>query len=82
MAESKLTVIIERLQAMVEDNRGEMQTREFMQFGVPVCRVTYQHLNHQWVLERYEPDRLLYFDDLDLVAIEIFDCLYDFRHSF
>lgn len=82
MAESKLMVIIERLQAMVEDTRGEMQTREFMQFGVPVFRVTYQHLNQQWVLERYEPDRLLYFDDLDLVAIEIFDCLYDFRHSF
>lgn len=82
MEKTRLIVILDRLQAMQEDQRGEIQTREFMQFGVPVCRITYQRLNKQWVLERYEPDRLLYFDDIDLVAIEIFDCLYDFRHSF
>lgn len=82
MQESKLMIILGRLQAMIEDQSSELQTREFMQFGIPVCRVTYQQLNRQWIVERYEPDRILYFDDIDLVAIEIFDCLYDFHHSF
>ncbi|KRN58106.1 hypothetical protein IV45_GL000548 [Limosilactobacillus secaliphilus] len=67
---------------MMHDDSGDPQAREFMQFGVPVCKVTFNREQDQFIVERYEPDRRMIFDDLDLVAIEVYDCLYDFRHSF
>ena len=70
MHNSHLINILSRLDAMMKDESSDPQQREFMQFGVPVCKVS------------YEPDQRMYFDDIDLVAIEIYDCLYDFRHSF
>lgn len=82
MSHSHLYEILKRLDAMMKDESGDPQQREFMQFGVPVCKVTYNQEQGQFIVERYEPDQRMYFDDVDLVAIEIYDCLYDFRHSF
>lgn len=82
MINSHLYDILKRLDAMLHDQNGVPQQREFMQFGVPVCKVTYNKELDQFIVERYEPERRMLFDDLDLVAIEVYDCLYDFRHSF
>ena len=69
MAASQLVQIIRRLDAMRNDHTGNRQRRTFEQFGIPVCEVTYIR------------DRVR-FDDLDLAAIEVFNCLYDFRNTF
>lgn len=82
MHNSHLINILSRLDAMMKDESSDPQQREFMQFGVPVCKVTYNHEQGQFIVERYELDQRMYFDDIDLVAIEIYDCLYDVRHSF
>lgn len=82
MIHSNLQKIIQRLDAMTMDNSNEKQVREFAQYGVPVCKVTYNRLSGEFTVDRYNPDRNLVFDNLDLAAIEIYDCLYDFRYSF
>lgn len=82
MVHSNLQTIITRLDAMMMDNHHDEQVREFMQYGVPVCKVTYNRSTGEFTVERYNPDRNLSFDNLDLAAIEIYDCLYDFRYSF
>ncbi|MDY5628440.1 DUF1797 family protein [Limosilactobacillus coleohominis] len=79
---SNLQKIINRLNAMILDSSREFQVREFAQYGVPVCKVTYFRDRGEFVVDRYNPDRDLVFDNIDLVAIEIYDCLYDFQHSF
>lgn len=79
---SNLQKIINRLNAMTLDDSREFQVREFAQYGVPVCKVTYFRDRGEFVVDRYNPDRDLVFDNIDLVAIEIYDCLYDFQHSF
>lgn len=82
MIHSNLQKIIQRLDAMMMDNASENQVREFAQYGVPVCKVTYNRILGEFTVERYNPDRNLVFDNVDLAAIEIYECLYDFRHSF
>lgn len=82
MIHSHLMQILQRLNAMINDHSGPHQVREFFQYGVPVCKVTYQQETGEFIIDRYRPDRNLVFDDADLAAIEIYDCLYDFRHSF
>lgn len=79
---SNLQKIIKRLDAMTLDNSSDHQVREFSQYGVPVCKVTYLRERSEFLIERYNPDHDLVFDNIDLVAIEIYDCLYDFQHSF
>lgn len=79
---SHLRKIIQRLDAMTMDNSSDRQVREFAQYGVPVCKVTYLRSSGEFILDRYNPDHNLVFDNIDLVAIEIYDCLYDFKHSF
>lgn len=82
MVNSKLQRIIKRLDAMIVDRSGVKQVREFQQYGVPICKVVYDQMSGEFIVDRYDPDHQLVFDDLDLAAIEIYDCLYDFRHSF
>lgn len=82
MVQSNLVKIIQRLDAMRMDQSGSRQVREFAQYGVPVCKVTYRQDTGEYIVDRYNPDRNLVFDNLDLAAIEIYDCLYDFRYSF
>ncbi|WP_295732067.1 DUF1797 family protein [uncultured Limosilactobacillus sp.] len=82
MINSNLGKILRRLDAMVVDQSSPKQVREFQQYGVPVCKVIYDQLAGEFVVNRYDPENELVFDNLDLAAIEIYDCLYDFRHSF
>lgn len=82
MVHSNLQKIIQRLDAMMMDNSSDQQVREFAQYGVAVCKVTYLRTTGEFIVERYNPDHSLVFDNLDLAAIEIYDCMYEFRHSF
>lgn len=82
MATSQLVQIIRRLDAMRNDQTGNRQRRTFEQFGIPVCEVTYICDRDEFVYVRFRPHERFRFDDLDLVAIEVFNCLYDFRNTF
>lgn len=82
--QSRLLTIINRLAAMAiaaEQTHAD-QRREFTQFGVFVCEVSYQVATGEYVVSHARDEEQLVFDDLDLAAIEVYDCLYDFRHTF
>lgn len=80
--ESRLIKIIQRLQAMTSVRGTAPQIREFTQFGVYVCEVSYQPTRQEFIVRRVRQQEQLVFDDLDLAAMEVYDCLYDFRHTF
>ena len=82
VAKSQLLQIIRRLNAMKHDQRGRHQRRTFEQFGVPVCEVTYVSDTDEFVFVRFRPQERFRFVDIDLVAIEVFNCLYDLEHTF
>ncbi|MBA2914661.1 DUF1797 family protein [Limosilactobacillus frumenti] len=82
MEESTLEVIIRRLHAMMRDQSSDFQKRIFEQFGIPVCEVRYSRVGDEFTFIRYRPRERFRFDDLDLVAIEVFNSLYDLKHTF
>ncbi|MBU3829814.1 MAG: YkuJ family protein [Candidatus Limosilactobacillus merdavium] len=82
VASSSLEKIINRLQAMTLDQTADRQKRTFEQFGIPLCEVTYIRSTREFIFLRYRPRERFHFDELDLAAIEVFNCLYDFRHTF
>ncbi|MBB1079817.1 YkuJ family protein [Limosilactobacillus sp. STM2_1] len=82
MKESELLVIIKRLNAMQNDYSKNRQKRTFEKFGIPLCDVTYLHDSQEFIFVRYRPYERFRFDDIDLVAIEVFDCLYDLENTF
>lgn len=82
MARSQLVQIIKRLDAMRHDRSGNRQRRTFEQFGVPVCEVTYVQDRDEYVFVRFRPRERFRFDDIDLAAIEVFNCLYDLKNTF
>lgn len=78
-----LIQIIKRLQAMQLDRSGSSeQRRTFSAYGIPVCEVVYRPKTHDFTFIRYSPEEHFQFDLLDLVAIEVYDTLYAFEHSF
>lgn len=79
---SQLVQIVRRLNAMRYDHTGNRQRRTFEQFGVPVCEVTYLQDQDEYVFVRFRPWERFRFDDIDLVAIEVFNCLYDLKNTF
>lgn len=82
MEESTLEVIIHRLRAMMRDQSSNYQKRIFEQFGIPVCEVRYSRTGDEFTFLRYRPRERFRFDDIDLVAIEVFNSLYDLKHTF
>ncbi|KRK53757.1 hypothetical protein FC31_GL001791 [Limosilactobacillus antri DSM 16041] len=54
----------------------------FEQFGVPVCEVTYVRASDEFIFVRFRPQERFCFDSIDLAAIEIYDSLYELRHTF
>ena len=82
MMKSKLIPIIKRLQAMTLAKDAHEQRREFTAYGVYVCEVIYRQSENEFIIVRNREQEQLVFDDLDLAAIEIFNCLYDFYESF
>ena len=82
MYSSNLEKIIKRLQAMALDHSNNRQKRIFEQFGIPLCEVTYIRSSREFIFKSYSPREQKSFDDIDLAAIEVFNCLYDFKHTF
>ena len=82
MEESMLLPIVRRLNAMRFDTSGKRQLRMFEQFGIPVCEVTYVRESDEFIFVRFRPQERFCFDSIDLTAIEVYDSLYELRHTF
>ncbi|AZP05067.1 YkuJ family protein [Jeotgalibaca ciconiae] len=76
MKPSQLSAIIRRLEVMMEDN-GEIEVRRFEKDGNERCVVKYNRDTETFELEEHATNQTYQFDDLDLVAIEIFELLQD-----
>ncbi|MGO3169484.1 MAG: DUF1797 family protein [Bavariicoccus seileri] len=74
MANSKLKEIISRIEkTMVADEPN--RTRHFAHLGEEVCAVTYQPEENLFKLEDFKNQQTYQFDDIDLVAIEVYEIL-------
>ena len=82
MSHSELQRILRRLDAMAEDTHGDIQQRTFSAYGIQICTVTYRQSTGEFELEQFQPAAYMTFDNLDLTAIEVYRCLYDFKNSF
>ena len=82
MVNSNLRRIIKRLEAMVVELAGPLQVRTFARYGIELCNVLFNQESVEFVVKRIEPGDVMVFDQLDLAAIEVYDCLEDFRQRF
>lgn len=74
MKSSVLIGIIQRLEAMIASDSNEPEVRRFELDGVEKCQVIY-HLDDSFELIETSNGMSYRFDDLDLVAMEIYDLL-------
>ncbi|KRK34356.1 YkuJ family protein [Loigolactobacillus bifermentans] len=78
MKSSQLVAIIHRLEAMQEDaTDNEEQTRRFEKDGAERGLVTYDPKTETYELEALANHQKFEFDDIDLIAMEIYDLLDD-----
>ncbi|KRO15245.1 YkuJ family protein [Lacticaseibacillus saniviri] len=78
MKSSQLVAIIKRLEAMQEvPADGEPQTRRFEKNGVEKGLVTFDAKTQTYELEEMDNHQVFQFDNIDLVAMEIYDLLDD-----
>lgn len=78
MKSSQLVAIIHRLEAMQEDaTDNEEQTRRFEKDGAERGLVTYDPKTETYELESLANHQKFEFDDIDLIAMEIYDLLDD-----
>ncbi|KRN27768.1 hypothetical protein IV38_GL001983 [Lactobacillus selangorensis] len=77
MKNSQLVAIIQRLEAMQNGADGEMSSRRFEKDGVEKGLVTYDSKTQTYELEEVENHQKFQFDDVDLIAMEIYDLLDD-----
>lgn len=82
MVNSNLRRIIKRLEAMVIDSAGPIQVCTFERYGIAVCDVLYNQESGEFVVKRVMSGETTVFDQLDLAAIEVYDCVEDFRQQF
>lgn len=75
METSKLRTIISRLEAMIKDQTGEIQVRRFEVDGVERATVTYDQAKKVFTVQDYSIDEELDFDNIDFVAMEVFELL-------
>ena len=80
--ETSLSQIINRLVAMVDDRHPGVQSRMFNLYGISLCEVQYFPNSSRFRVEKFRPEQHFEFDKLDLAAIEVYQCLEDFRESF
>ncbi|MGV0168861.1 DUF1797 family protein [Furfurilactobacillus sp. WILCCON 0119] len=77
-----LETIIGRLRAMQFDRHQTIQTRYFEQFGVPVCKVSLDHLTGEWQVQDARTTPAFSYDNVDMVAVAIYDALNEFEAVF
>ncbi|GEK92063.1 YkuJ family protein [Alkalibacterium kapii] len=75
MEPSQLIPIIRRLEAMREDQTGEMQVRRFERNGEEKCIVRYDSKSNMFELEERKHDQTYEFDNIDYVAVEILEII-------
>ncbi|GAO99554.1 YkuJ family protein [Fructobacillus ficulneus] len=80
--QSILLSILNRLFAMVAATDGNLQERRFDAYGVEILKVIYNQETQVWIIEEHRRNKKYQFDDVDLVAIEIYDLLFDVHHTF
>lgn len=74
MKPSVLSGIIQRLVSMVTSD-NDVETRRFEVDGVEKCLVTFTRENESFEMTDRETNTTYQFDDIDLVAIEIYELL-------
>lgn len=79
---SELTAIVQRLQAMQTSTDQPLQERNFDLFGVNVVTVRYDQPSNLFALAEGRNKSQFAFDDLDALAIEIYERLSEFKLSF
>jgi uncharacterized protein YkuJ len=67
---------------MQQDRNSQNQMRRFEQFGIEVCQVNYDQVTQTYRVIEYRPYNEFTFDDMDLAAIEIYDCLSELQLTF
>ncbi len=77
MKSSQLTAILKRLVAMIEAEDSEVQVRRFEREGQERCIVTFDSSTEMFELTEAGSQQVYQFDDIDLVALEIFELLQD-----
>ncbi|MBM7708290.1 YkuJ family protein [Enterococcus lemanii] len=75
MKHSQLVAIIKRLEAMIEAQDNEVQIRRFEKEGVEKCTVSYDHSTETFELTESQSNQPYQFDNIDMVAIEIYDLI-------
>lgn len=75
MKHSQLVAIIRRLEAMTEATDNEIQVRRFEREGNERCIVTYDATNEMFELTESDTKQMYEFDDIDLVAMEIYELI-------
>lgn len=76
MKPSQLVAIVQRLQTMAEQNT-DIEVRRFEKDGVEKAVVKFDSATESFELEDVEAQQTFQFDDIDYVAIEIFEMLQD-----
>ncbi|MGX7109526.1 YkuJ family protein [Facklamia miroungae] len=74
MKASVLTGIIQRLETMAK-SKDEVEVRRFELDGIEKCQVTYLPNDDAFEMTESKTGTVFRFDNVDLVAIEIFDLL-------
>jgi uncharacterized protein YkuJ len=80
--ESDLVAIVNRLSAMRKDGSAEVQVRQFDAFGVNVATVLFDQPSQTFALTIGRDNRRFAFDDINLVAIDIYEAMQDFKETF
>ncbi|WP_057746226.1 YkuJ family protein [Liquorilactobacillus capillatus] len=75
MESSQLVAIISRLDAMTENENDEVQTRHFEKNGKEMGIVSFDPTTKTFTLEEVSDKQKFEFDNIDLVAIEVYDLL-------
>ena len=74
MKSSVLNGIIQRLEAMTQ-TESDVEVRRFEIEGVEKCQVAYVKESDTFELTDHQSGSVFQYDDIDLVAIEIFEML-------
>lgn len=75
MTTSVLIGIINRLEAMIQSDGDGPEVRRFEINGEERCQVTYDATDQSFELKDRVNDATYRFDNIDLVAVEIFELL-------
>ena len=75
MESSKLISIISRLDAMTKDKTDNLQVRRFEVDGVERAKVSYNHEKKLFTVMDHSIEEELTFDNIDFVAMEVFELI-------